>query len=180
MLYLSGGSHLEQDTHRSARRYLAELYSGVFQNPMPPLEKTAAGRPVLPGCFCSLTHTKRGAFCALSDRPVGVDAEDVSRCLSQALAKKILSPGELDQYGGAEDPNACLLRFWVLKEAYYKYLGTGLPGFPNRTKFDLSGPRPRLLGAAGEGLCFTLMEARGHWIGLCAERDETPVFWSGR
>ena len=101
MLYLSGGSHLEQDTHRSARRYLAELYSGVFQNPMPPLEKTAAGKPVLPGCFCSLTHTKRGTFCALSDRPVGVDAEDVSRRLSPALAKKILSPGELDQYSGA-------------------------------------------------------------------------------
>ncbi len=72
---------------------------------------------------------------------MGLDAEELDRKIPLALAEKILSPGEKQQFDRAEDKEKALLTFWVLKEADAKRTGEGLRIYPNHTNFSLDDPR---------------------------------------
>ena len=89
----------------------------------------------------SVSHTKKHVFCALSDRPVGLDAEEKDREIRLRLAEKILSEPEKRRFEAAADKRDALLRLWVLKEASVKLTGAGLRGYPNHTDFDPGDPR---------------------------------------
>ena len=88
-----------------------------------------------------MSHTKKRVFCVLSERKVGIDAEETDRVVDLRLAQKILSQPEKAQYEKESDKNRSLLRFWVLKEALVKCTGEGLRGYPNHTDFSLNDPR---------------------------------------
>ena len=133
------------DSRVAGRLLLAQMYEELTGEAMPPIEKMPRGKPYFPGSnlHFSITHTKTRVFCALSDVPVGLDAEDLTRKVSPSLAEKILSPGEYAQYAALadEEKNAALLRFWVLKEAEVKCSGLGLRGYPSHTDFQLDDER---------------------------------------
>ena len=125
---------------------LKAMYEELTGEEMPDIAKMPRGKPYfLTGdLHFSITHTKNTVFCALSDVPVGIDAEDLTRKVNPSLAAKILSPAEFAQYEALEDAqakNQALLRFWVLKEAEVKCSGLGLRGYPNHTDFSLDDPR---------------------------------------
>ena len=125
---------------------LKSMYEELTGEEMPDIGKMPRGKPYfLTGdLHFSITHTKKTVFCAISDVPVGIDAEELTRKVSPSLAEKILSPGEYAQYAALEDEeekNLALLRFWVLKEAEVKCSGLGLRGYPNHTDFSLDDPR---------------------------------------
>ena len=143
MLILRGHAIGPKEGHTAGRALLEELTRQYTGQPMPPIATTDRGKPYFPGSnlHFSITHTKGHVFCALSDRNVGIDAEELTRTVPPALAEKILSPGELAQYLAAPDKTRALLTFWVLKEARAKFLGTGLTGYPNHTDFSLDDPR---------------------------------------
>ncbi len=124
--------------HEAAYSLLKTLCGGT----LPEIERTALGKPYFADypLHFSVTHTKRHAFCVVSDRPVGIDAEEADRQIDLALAEKLLSPVELAQFRQAEDPRLALLKFWVLKEAAGKCTGQGLQLWPNHTEFSLSDP----------------------------------------
>lgn len=129
--------------HEAGRALLADMYRAWAGEELPPIAVTDRGKPYFiegPLHF-SITHTPRHAFCALSERPVGIDAEELDRDIKLALAKKILSPGEKAQFDAAPDKGRALLTFWVLKEAAAKLTGEGLRGYPNHTDFFLDDPR---------------------------------------
>ncbi len=138
------------DSRVAGKLLLAQMYEELTGEAMPPIEKAPRGKPYFPGSklHFSITHTKSTVFCALSDTEIGIDAEDLNRKVSPALAQKILSPAEYAQYEAvpAEEQNEALLRFWVLKEAEAKCSGLGLRGYPNHTDFDLNDPRVQKLG----------------------------------
>lgn len=170
MLYLAGGALLGRDPHEAVRQELAKLYRAVMGEEMPPLARDPGGKPQFSAgpLHCSLTHTRQAAFCALSDRPLGLDGEPLDRRISPALAERILLPEELAEYHRAADPRRCLLTFWVLKEAYVKYTGQGLPGLMTAGPFTLAsseGPR---------GLRFSLLTREGHILALCSPLTEAP------
>lgn len=129
--------------HQAGRQLLAELYRQAEGQPLPPIAIAPGGKPYFPGSpwHFSISHTRAHAFCCLSRRPVGLDAEEWDRPISLKLAEKILSPGELAQFRQAADPRLALLTFWVLKEAQVKLTGQGLHGYPNHTNFSLDDPR---------------------------------------
>ena len=131
--------------HMEAYALLRTLWREETDRPFPQIAYTERGKPYFPEekLHFSITHTKNYAFCVLSDRPVGIDAEELSRKINPALAKKILSPGELRQYETAEDKNKALLTFWVLKEAEAKCTGEGIRIHPRHTDFSLNDPRVR-------------------------------------
>ena len=129
--------------HEAGRYLLARLYRAQTGEDLPPICVTDRGKPYFadsPWHF-SISHTPRRAFCALSLRPIGIDAEETNRKINLLLADKILSPGEKRQFDAATDPRRALLTFWVLKEAAAKLSGEGLHGFPNHTNFTLDDPR---------------------------------------
>ena len=129
--------------HEAGRALLAALYWAETGLELPPIAVEARGKPYFPGSawHFSVTHTSRRAFCALSDREIGIDAEELDRNVNLALAEKILSPEEKAQFDAAGDKRRALLTFWVLKEAQAKRTGEGLRGYPNRTDFSLNDPR---------------------------------------
>ena len=138
------------DSRVAGKLLLAQMYEELTGEEMPPIEKAPRGKPYFPGSnlHFSITHTKTTVFCAISDVPLGIDAEDLNRKVSPTLAQKILSPAEFAQYEAVpeEERNEALLRFWVLKEAEAKCSGLGLRGYPDHTDFDLNDPRVSKIG----------------------------------
>ena len=129
--------------HAAGRALLAEMYREITGQELPEIEKSPHGKPYFvnsPWHF-SISHTKRHVFCALSDMPIGIDAEEVDRKVNLKLAEKILSSNEKACYDAAADKNAALLKFWVLKEAAAKLSGKGIYGYPKDTDFSPDDPR---------------------------------------
>ena len=132
-----------QSGHEAGRRLLRELVEGYTGKPMPEIQLEKLGKPFFPGnpVHFSISHTRNRVFCVLADRPVGLDAEELTREVNPKLAQKILSAPEYAQYAQSADKNRALLTFWVLKEAAAKCTGQGLQGYPNHTGFSLDDPR---------------------------------------
>ena len=137
------------DSRVAGKLLLAQMYEELTGEAMAPMGKAPRGKPYFPGSALhfSITHTKTTVFCAIADRQIGIDAEDLNRKVSPTLAQKILSPAEYAQYEAVpeEDRNEALLRFWVLKEAEAKCSGLGLRGYPDHTAFSLDDPRVQKL-----------------------------------
>lgn len=129
--------------HQAGRKLLRELWQANIGGEMPEIALTDRGKPYFADSpwYFSISHTKKHAFCVLSLRPVGIDAEEADRDISLRLAQKILSPAEQERFEQAEDKRLALLKFWVLKEAAAKLSGEGLRGYPNHTDFSLEDPR---------------------------------------
>lgn len=134
-----------RDGHEAGRALLETLYRQKTGQPLPPIGRGRWGKPYLEDSplHFSISHTKAHVFCALSPRPVGIDAEEMDRQIKPELARKILSPAELARWERSPDPRAALLRLWVLKEAAVKLTGRGLQGYPNHTDFSPEDPRIR-------------------------------------
>ena len=144
-MHLEGREIKPGTGHRESRKLLEEMYGRYVGGPMPPVLVAERGKPYFADSpwYFSISHSKHHVFCALSQRNIGIDAEELDRCIRPELAEKILSASELAQYAAAEDKRLALLTFWVLKEAQAKCTGEGLKGYPNHTNFSLSDPRVR-------------------------------------
>lgn len=129
--------------HEAGRALLARLYRQHFGEEMPEILIEPGGKPYFAtgNVHFSITHTKGHVFCGLADRPLGIDAEELTRPVKPSLAKRVLSPAEYTQYEAAADKNRAFLTFWVLKEAAAKLSGEGLRGYPDHTHFSLEDPR---------------------------------------
>lgn len=129
--------------HEAGRELLAELYRQETGAQLPEILTTEKGKPYFPDSpyHFSISHTKHHAFCALSRRNVGLDAEELDRKVHWKLAEKIFSPMEMQQYEEAMDKARAFLTFWVLKEAEAKLTGEGLRVYPDHTNFSLDDPR---------------------------------------
>jgi 4'-phosphopantetheinyl transferase len=91
-----------------------------------------SGKPYLKDSdlFFSRTHAGEMAVCALADREVGADIEQLSRFAGQEtkaarIARRIMTEEELRLW--KEEPTGEeLVRIWTRKESYAKYTGEGL------------------------------------------------------
>jgi len=143
MLLIDHAPIADSTGHAAGRTLLAKLYRQHTGKSLPKIALQSGGKPYFPevSLHFSITHTPRHVFCALSDRPVGIDAEELSRPVNLHLADKLLSPGEKLQYDAADNKEETLLRFWVLKEAQGKLTGEGVRPWPNHTEFRADDPR---------------------------------------
>lgn len=139
--YLLCGEPLDgRSGHEAGRQLLKRMYYAYRGTDMPEILVTDRGKPYFAegNLHFSISHTRRHVFCALSEGPIGIDAEEMDREISLKLANKILSPSEITRFDGTRQ---ALLRFWVLKEAAAKFSGEGLRGYPNHTDFSPDDPR---------------------------------------
>jgi len=139
------------------------------------LTHDALGKPLIPGGpEISISHTKGAAALAVSDDPVGVDIEQI-RSVRPNLPQRVMSPRELRWYQEEGERDEAFFTLWTLKESYYKYLGTGLPGFPNETEFHPEGGIWRLEGSP---LRFSVYRADDLVLALCTlEREIRLIRW---
>ena len=136
-----------QTGHDAGRALLKKLYETHIGQPIPKILTADRGKPYFAqgSWHFSISHTKHHVFCALSENPVGIDAEETDRPIRLDLADKILSPSEKQQFAAAADQRLALLTFWVLKEAAAKLTGEGLLGYPEKGDFRLDDPRVKTI-----------------------------------
>lgn len=129
--------------HEAGRRLLERMHRELTGRECPEIRVAERGKPFFVDgkLHFSISHTKKHVFCALWDRPLGLDAEETDRKIDLRLTEKILSESEKSRFDAARDKRAALLKFWVLKEAAAKCTGEGLRGYPNRTDFSPEDPR---------------------------------------
>lgn len=134
---------LAEDGHRAGRELLRRLYEAYTGRPLPAILVTERGKPYFERdpLYFSISHTPSHVFCALSERPVGIDAEEMDREIDLRLAEKVLSSSEYARYEMCPDKRQALLKLWVMKEAQAKLTGQGLRGYPNDTDFSPDDPR---------------------------------------
>ena len=77
-----------------------------------------------PEIFFNISHCHRGIACAVMDRPVGIDIEEIQ--FDESLAKVIFNPEELEAVRSAEEPAVKFTEFWTRKESFLKLTGEGL------------------------------------------------------
>lgn len=142
-IYFAHGALDGQSGHEAGRALLQKLYDQYVGGAIPRICIAPGGKPYFADSswHFSISHTKHHAFCVLSDVPVGIDGEELSRKVSPLLAEKALSAEERAQYLLAEDKNRALLTFWVLKEAQGKCSGRGVGIHPRHTCFSLADER---------------------------------------
>lgn len=119
------GRRLSVMAYRLLCRALREEYAIGFP---PRFGYEAGGKPFLPDhphIHFNLSHCRLGAACALSPRPVGIDAESV-RPYKDDLARHVLNAEEYARVGESADPAEAFIRLWTMKEAYAKLTGRGL------------------------------------------------------
>ena len=142
-IYVESEALLGRTGHEAGRQLLARMYRAICGEGCPEIRIGERGKPYFaegPWHF-SISHTQRRVFCALSTRPVGLDAEETDREVNLRLAEKILSEPERVRFEAAADKREALLKLWVLKEASVKLTGEGLRGYPNHTDFSPDDPR---------------------------------------
>ena len=86
------------------------------------------GKPLLadhPGIHFNMSHCKSAVVCALSDRPVGVDVEQI-RNYNESLVRYTMNDAEVLQIEQAPHPATEFIRLWTMKEAVLKLSGEGI------------------------------------------------------
>lgn len=83
----------------------------------------------------NLSHSGQWLLCAVGDTPLGVDIE-TPRTASPSLLRRVCTPSELALIGEGTER---FLRVWTAKEAYLKYLGTGIRGDLRRVETVRNG-----------------------------------------
>lgn len=94
-------------------------------------EKNQYGKPYLkeyPKFNFNISHSGDFVLCAIDDKPIGIDIEEVKCIEYEEIAKSFFTISEFN-YIIKNDSDICLSKFyeiWTLKESYIKCCGQGL------------------------------------------------------
>lgn len=103
---------------KQARIILTKML-GYFNINLPEIYTSTKGKPFFrdSNLFFNYSHSKNYIACAISKYEVGIDIEEISRNISDNIAKKYLDN---------EKDNSKRIETWVKKESYSKLKGLGL------------------------------------------------------
>lgn len=73
----------------------------------------------------SITHTAGMIGIAVSNKPIGIDAEKI-RNADLRIARRFFTDQENLRIKNSENKSRCFFEIWTKKEAYLKYIGKGL------------------------------------------------------
>lgn len=98
--------------------------------------KTEKGKPfaVNANIFFSISHSKNTVVCAVSDKEIGVDIEEI-RSIRLKAAEKFACESELEYIG---NDITRFFEIWTLKEAFFKCRGSGLGADIKSVSFEIN------------------------------------------
>ena len=137
------------------------------------------GKPYLvdyPEIFFNLSHSGNWIVCAISDREIGVDVEQIRDIgYMPAIVEKMFSPSERMQVMDLEGFAGLDMFFsvWTLKESFVKYLGRGF-SLPFHTfSISKSAGEYQVTVARKDNDCMFQLwdEPPGYKIALCCEES---------
>lgn len=90
------------------------------------IHHTPEGKPqFVDGPEFSISHCKEAIAVAVDEHPIGIDVESI-RKVSSSLMEYTMNEQECALIRSSEEPDRAFIRLWTQKEAYLKYLGTGI------------------------------------------------------
>lgn len=104
---------------------LREEYD-ITDNPI--FEYNEHGKPSIvghPEIYFNLSHCKEAVVCAISDKPIGVDVESI-REANDSLVRYTMNEEEIREIESSGNTASAFIRFWTMKEATSKLVGTGI------------------------------------------------------
>lgn len=84
------------------------------------------GKPKINNIYISMAHSKSLYGFVISDSNIGIDIEQIITKNIDSVAKRILTNKEYLAYLECDDKKTFITNKWTLKEAYSKYIGTGI------------------------------------------------------
>lgn len=145
---------------------LAGLHLEYGLRELPQIDADDMGKPYFPATpqiHFNYSHCRKGILCGIGKEKLGVDAEPL-RVFHERTARRICHPKELEMLDGTQEDNVLLTKFWVAKEAYLKYLGTGIRS--DLRLLDMSGICRRDLHNP-DGSVIRLWERDGLYLCAC-------------
>jgi 4'-phosphopantetheinyl transferase len=92
----------------------------------------------------NISHSGDYVMCAVNETPVGVDIEKI-RDIRTEVINRVCTEKELEYVNAGGLPESERLKrffeIWTFKEAYFKYLGTGISDFKGVDYFEYGGGR---------------------------------------
>lgn len=145
-----GDFHLQQTKTKLASIMLKQAAADHFQQPLSSLKVSQSGKPFFPSGQFNITHHEHIALCVISEtQPVGIDlTSSTTPFNSQEL--KLLFCKVPSQDGIA----------WAAREAYLKYIGTGLSEKP----VQIMENTPELPGVESIGSASVVIENTRVWL----------------
>ena len=165
---------LETDASQSqaAHALLNRILREQYQISQPELIIGPHGKPYLEnGPHFSISHSRGMVAVAIGDRNMGLDIEVIRR-FHQLVPQRIMSRTEYQWFCRRGELKRDFFALWTLKESYFKYLGTGLRGFPNDTEFFYDGQQWNL---SGEDLTFQVLEEKTLLMTVCSHEQEAII-----
>lgn len=148
---------------------------GLFDNE---IKFGSNGKPEVEGIFFNLSHSKNMVICAVSDKVVGCDIEQISEAPERVVDRFFgeTEIGYLSKFVGQEK-NKEFYRLWTMKESYMKMTGEGMSLALNQ--FELHFEKTVQIYRNGSLQdCFlkeyelTQDESRQYRISVCSEEDD--------
>ena len=159
-----------KELHVLAHQFLDELLKKNYNIEAYCLEKGEHGKPYLsdyPNIHFNLSHCKGLIVCVFSESEIGIDAELI-RPYNGKAAKRIFAPEEMEYTQQSEFPDEMFFRFWTLKEALGKNLGTGLFSSLSEAVFKLDEENPKCKAYPGKIFVQKIIEKK--WVvSVCAD-----------
>lgn len=111
----------------SSESAVKKIFRDYFEITSPNVLRTANGKPYLEnemdlGLYFSVSHTKEMLFIAVSNQPVGIDAENTNREVAYTAILNKFPDEERKEILSTRD----FLLHWVAKESSVKWLGRTL------------------------------------------------------
>lgn len=164
-----------EDQSQEARNLLRKALKNEYNITEMNIRTGEKGKPYLSDgpCF-SISHSRGFVGVAVSDEEIGMDLELV-RAFHEKLPERIFSASELAWFRERRETKVDFFTLWTLKESYYKFLGTGLLGFPNGTEFYKTGKQWYL---KGDDRAFTVLEEKSLLIAVCSDKQtDIRIHW---
>jgi len=137
------------------------------------------GKPYISGrenIHFNISHSNKMVACAISDREVGVDVENIDPSIDLMIAKNYFHGKEYESIMNARNKSDEFFRYWVLKESYMKYTGLGFRLNLNDFTINIED-EIKLVG--NNRLKFSLFNLSGYKLAVCsAELVGRPLEYS--
>lgn len=115
--------------HDAAYALLYKMLEGYHGITNPAFDRNENGKPFLVGydVHFSISHTEGLVTCAISDKPIGVDAEKISgkRDFDSIFkfASRFFTDNEINHLCALGYPEEEFIKIWTAKESYIKRIG---------------------------------------------------------
>ncbi|MDD6479108.1 MAG: 4'-phosphopantetheinyl transferase superfamily protein [Oscillospiraceae bacterium] len=103
----------------SARLILRNAISEIYGKCDYEISYTENGKPILPFCKFSLSHSEDFAACVISDKDIGIDIEKV-RTVKKGSNLHFLTAEEIEFLKSSKDYSASFIYLWTRKESLLK------------------------------------------------------------